>query len=652
MKPRFNKEMAVYSLRVSTMGRSGGRSSVAASAYRSGEKLEDERTGETHDYRPKGRAGVEASGITLPEGADGKYFDRETLWNGAEAAENRKNSRTAREVLVAIPHELPEDKRHELVSTFSQDLSDRYKTGVDYAIHPPSKHGDERNYHAHLMMTTREIDEDGFGAKTRQLDDRRTGPKEVEAIRANWEADANIALEKSGEVVRIDRRTLKEQGIDREPTVHEGVSATAIDRRSGFAERKALNTEIRENNAERIQLKTELKELYAEKKAINAELKGDFAGVKETGKEAWKAERLETAATTAQERAKAQHPQDVAKHDNYAKWHNNQIRKEADKVQDVNASEPQKRFWQSKNRHEAKHGEWTEKRTEAYDGLREKAAKHKRPEFEDTLDKVSGKVAFEQKVKKDDIKAAAPYSESRHGEKSALSHRTDAKREANFEARARLQENLKQRESLDKDINSRSAKLDKNASRAEQLRTKIEANKSKITRKDKGQDMEDQQKQPQKAEAQRFDELREKGRVRREGKDADIEKTDKAKASERVREERFMQEAETNKGIEDKTNKGVKTERTSSRSDQLRAKIEDNKAKDKERDTAGNGQEKMDETERAHSKEDGHSKEGEQVQEQSNADKLNEMREKVQERDTKHEQSKGQDTTQDKGMGL
>jgi hypothetical protein len=102
LKPRFEFFMAIYSCRVQTISRSKGRSATAA--YRSGTSIEDIRTGEIYNYT--NRRGVETTGIVLPSNAPSDLYERDTLWNAAETAETRKNSTVAREILVAVPHEL------------------------------------------------------------------------------------------------------------------------------------------------------------------------------------------------------------------------------------------------------------------------------------------------------------------------------------------------------------------------------------------------------------------------------------------------------------------------------------------------------------------------------------------------------------------
>jgi ATP-dependent exoDNAse (exonuclease V) alpha subunit len=221
--------VAIYFLNLKTFGRSHGSSAVSAAAYRSGERLRDERTGRTYDHTE--RRDVLHKEIILPQefAADDMPWakDRGTLWNRAEAAEPRKNARVAREYLVALPPELSPQQRTELVKGFSHELVERYRFAVDVAIHAPRDYpgSDPRNFHAHLLATTREVTREGLGAKTplEWSDERRRengmGPAvgELFHVRERWAIAANAALELAHVPERIDHRTLAAQGIDREP---------------------------------------------------------------------------------------------------------------------------------------------------------------------------------------------------------------------------------------------------------------------------------------------------------------------------------------------------------------------------------------------------------------------------------------------------
>lgn len=223
--------MAIYHCSLRVFSRANGDSAVAAAAYRAGAVLHDECSGHTHRYQ--NRKGVISSFIVAPADAPETTYTRALLWNAAERAETRKNSRVAREVILALPHELPAPARESLVRDMAGWLVERYRVAVDGALHSPvpGDGHDPRNHHAHLLFTTREITKDGLGAKTRILDDKEKGPHEIELIRKVWETLANDALHRAGfEDIQIDRRTLEDQGIDRIPQIHIGPEGKATDK--------------------------------------------------------------------------------------------------------------------------------------------------------------------------------------------------------------------------------------------------------------------------------------------------------------------------------------------------------------------------------------------------------------------------------------
>jgi len=221
--------LAIYHLSVKAISRSAGRSVVAASAYRSGVELTDERQGLTHDYTRK--QGVEDAFIVAPDGADW-VRDRSRLWNAAEAAEKRKDAKTGREYELALPAELDAAARRELAREFAEELVRRYGVAADVAIHAPGREGDNRNHHAHILTTTRTVGADGMGVKTRVLDVAATASAEIEQVREVWGKQVNAALERHQVEQRVDHRSFKRQGIEREPTIHMGVAATSMERQA------------------------------------------------------------------------------------------------------------------------------------------------------------------------------------------------------------------------------------------------------------------------------------------------------------------------------------------------------------------------------------------------------------------------------------
>lgn len=205
--------MASYHLAVKTISRSAGRSATAAAAYRAGAEIADLREGVVHDYTR--RSGVDHTEIVLPSDAPIWASDRAALWNAAEVAETRKNSTVAREFEIALPVELSADLRRDLVLEFAREISDRHKVAVDVAIHAPGQEGDNRNHHAHLLLTTRQLGPDGLGAKTRELDVKASG--EVEHWRERWAVMQNAALERAGSLERVDHRSHAARGIEDQP---------------------------------------------------------------------------------------------------------------------------------------------------------------------------------------------------------------------------------------------------------------------------------------------------------------------------------------------------------------------------------------------------------------------------------------------------
>ncbi len=240
--------MATYHLSVKTISRSQGRSATAAAAYRTGARITDARTGLIHDYRR--RRGVEASLLILPDDAPDWAGDRARLWNAAELAETRKNSTVAREFEIALPAELDPEQRQRLAADFARELILRHGCAADVAIHQPGREGDQRNHHAHILLTTRRLTAAGFGAKTRELDDLKTG--EIGRWRERFAEVQNERLREAGSESRIDHRRLEAQeGSEREATIHLGPTATALERRGVPTRLGESNRAVQAGNVER-----------------------------------------------------------------------------------------------------------------------------------------------------------------------------------------------------------------------------------------------------------------------------------------------------------------------------------------------------------------------------------------------------------------
>lgn len=256
--------MAIYHLSMKPVSRANGRSAVASMAYRAGEKLTNERDGITHDYTAK--QGVEHAEIVLPEGVNADWArDRSDLWNAAEFAEKRKDARVAREFEVALPHELSAEQRLEAAREMAQELADRYGGAIDFAIHAPHEASDVRNHHAHILMTTRQVTEDGLGDKTyleREnkwllAHDLPTTDMQLRDLRQRWEGIANERLAMAGLDIRIDHRSHMERGLEIAPTEHMGVHATQMERRGLDVSRARLDEDAARRNAELIREKPE-----------------------------------------------------------------------------------------------------------------------------------------------------------------------------------------------------------------------------------------------------------------------------------------------------------------------------------------------------------------------------------------------------------
>lgn len=242
--------MAQYRFSAQVIKRSDGRSAVAAAAYRAGERLTDERLEMPFDYRARG--GVEHSEIMLPEGAPEGFADRATLWNAAEGAERRADAQVAREVQVSLPHELSFEQRQELVREFVKTAFVDKGMIADVAMHTPDPDGDQRNYHAHIMLTTRQIEGEGFGSKAREWNSH----SQLREWREQWAEVQNQHLARAlgPDAPKVSHKSLEDQGLDREATVHLGPTASAIERKGERSERGEINRDVKASNAERAAL--------------------------------------------------------------------------------------------------------------------------------------------------------------------------------------------------------------------------------------------------------------------------------------------------------------------------------------------------------------------------------------------------------------
>ena len=316
--------MAIYHLEAKMVSRGAGRSAVAASAYLSCSRLYNDYDGIQHDYTKK--QGLVWQEVFLPEYAPQEWKDREQLWNAVEEVETAKDSRLAREFVVALPIELSREEQIELLQEFIQEqfLSDGMC--ADAAIHDTDGH----NPHAHILLTVRPLDkqgkwqyktekeylcmkngeERGFTAaefraaqnegwekqypykvgkkkvymtpsaaeaqglvradkhpkstrygRQNPISERWNSEEQLTAWRAAWADVSNRCLERAGREERIDHRSNAARGLDEQPTIHEGVTARALERKGIIADRCEINRQIKANNALLRELKAAARKL-------------------------------------------------------------------------------------------------------------------------------------------------------------------------------------------------------------------------------------------------------------------------------------------------------------------------------------------------------------------------------------------------------
>ncbi len=256
--------MAIYSVQVKSLSRGKGDSATAAAAYRAGLDLDDP-SGTRHNYSRK--TGVLSVDMLAPADAPAWALDPHQVWAKVEEHETRKNARVAREVLIALPHELTPEQRRDLARDVGQLLVDRYNVAAQVALHAPDKGGDGRNYHAHILLTPRVVGADGFGdSAARVLDEYVAGANELKAIRAAIGERMNKALAAAGVDARVDHRSLHKQkmaavekgdfkaavALDRPATRHEGKEVTQARRRGKRLQKAERNDRVRQAAESRV----------------------------------------------------------------------------------------------------------------------------------------------------------------------------------------------------------------------------------------------------------------------------------------------------------------------------------------------------------------------------------------------------------------
>jgi len=330
--------LAIFRMQISYISRAAGRRATAAAAYRSGERIRDERTGELFNHVR--RRDILHTEIFLPSQFDGTSLqwarNRERLWNTAEHAEKRYSSRVAREYQVILPAELDAQRRVALARSFAREIAERYKVAVDLAVHEPRPDADPRNFHAHLLTTTREVTPTGLGAKSgldmHARERRRHGlpdhSQEFINVRERWATLTNEALRDANIDARIDHRSLAAQGIDRVPQPAIPIGHLKMEQRglkSGLADR--LRAEYRDRIALRLEraaardaAATALNEKsIAESTAAPRVASSDVEEIKRRAREAWLQFRsAEQQAAKAQSLAKSQASELEAREDDAA----------------------------------------------------------------------------------------------------------------------------------------------------------------------------------------------------------------------------------------------------------------------------------------------------------------------------------------------
>jgi Ti-type conjugative transfer relaxase TraA len=238
--------MAIYHFSAKVISRANGSSAVASAAYRSADRLHDDRLDRDHDFTNK--SGVVHSEVMLPEGAPERLGDRSALWNEVEATELRKDAQLAREIEFAIPRELNQQQGIELARDFVQaefvergmvaDVNVHWDIGADGLAKP----------HAHVMLTMREVREDGFGAKVRDWNKTEL----LEQWRERWASHVNERLAALDIDASIDHRSFQAQGIELVPQNKIGPAASRMVSDGLELERIADHADIARHNGERI----------------------------------------------------------------------------------------------------------------------------------------------------------------------------------------------------------------------------------------------------------------------------------------------------------------------------------------------------------------------------------------------------------------
>ena len=264
--------MALFHLSVTQTKRSAGQSAIASAAYRAGARLYSEYYGEYSDYTRKG--GVICSDILLPSHAPPEYADRQTLWNAVEKAERGKNAQLAYSFDIALQNEFSLEENIALARQFLLENFVSRGMVVDFAVHQPDREdGGIPNPHFHVLCPIRPIEQNGkWGLKQRRVyeldeDGNRIrdangkfvfnavpttdwgSPETLEYWRQTWAELCNGKFAEKGLDVRIDHRSYERQGVELLPTVHEGATVRAMEKKGIRTEKGEFNRWIKATNA-------------------------------------------------------------------------------------------------------------------------------------------------------------------------------------------------------------------------------------------------------------------------------------------------------------------------------------------------------------------------------------------------------------------
>lgn len=264
--------MAIFHCTVKTHSRRNESTNhaVRSAAYRAGAKLVDANSGNVYNYTRKRE--VRFSEIRLPTKAPARFKNRSELWSEVEKSEKRVDAQLFREIEVALPRELSRIQMIELLRVYLDEYAVKYGMIADYSIHDD----ENGNPHAHIMLTMRELEGDGFGKKNRDWNDKKV----LERWRKGWEKCANRVLKDAGFHIRIDSRSYAEQGLNIEPTKHEGRTNISKTNSQKVDSRKNQNRDIGERNYIRSAIKTKKIELAAIESEITELEKPDASALK------------------------------------------------------------------------------------------------------------------------------------------------------------------------------------------------------------------------------------------------------------------------------------------------------------------------------------------------------------------------------------